>query len=160
MELLDNLGLNLKIVAVQAGIFLALFFVLNGLLFGRTFAFMKEREEESKRIEASTASRRAEIGALGTDYDARMTQVEKDAYASLQAGVKEALAQKQRIVAESQQQVQERLRKSRGELAAARDQASSRLQSEVVQLAMRAAEKVLDRPLEEDRTGRLTEKKV
>jgi F0F1-type ATP synthase membrane subunit b/b' len=89
-----------------------------------------------------------------------MAEVEKEAYGRLQATIRDAVSERQRIVTQAQQGALASVQNSKAEILKARDQAMRQLRGEVAALALQAAEKILDKPLEEGRYTHLITKEV
>lgn len=155
--LLEDLGINLKVLGTMVIIFIVTFLLLSRLLFGRVFTFMKQREEETRKAVEETERKKAEVGRLAAEIEQRIAQVDKEAYDRLQATIHEAIAERQRIVANALQEAQNFVKESRIAVHQARDQARKELRREVIGLSIAAAEKILERPLDRNRYASMVE---
>ena len=99
--LLDALGINPLVVAIQAVIFITTFLVLSQLLFKRVLVFMQTREKEQADAVERVKKDREELARVTREYEERIAKVEKDAYAKLQEVLKEAVEAKNKIVSEA-----------------------------------------------------------
>src|SRR5258706_14944822 len=142
-KLLDDLGINLRVVGVQVVIFVTTFIVLSRLLFGRVLVFMKTREEEQGSAAERIRRNREDVARLTAEYGAKIAQVEKEAYAELQGVLKEALGAKEKIIAGAQQQAKAEMDSARTAIVAEKSAAMAQLRAEVARLARSAAEKIL-----------------
>lgn len=147
--LLDDLGINFKVLAVQVVIFVTTFVLLSNLLFRRVLSHMKQREDEQAKA-ADRIRRNAEDAArLAHEYEMKVAQVEKEAYAKLQEVLKEALEAKARIVADAQKQARAEIDSTRAAIADEKRKAMEQLRTEVVRLTREAAQRILDEPVDE-----------
>lgn len=153
--LLTDLGVNLKVVAVQVVIFVSTFILLKNLLFRRVLGFMKQREGEQASSSAKIRKNQEDLARLTQEYEARIAEVEKRAYAKLQEVLKEALDAKAAIVAEAQAQARREMESSRAAIAEEKSRAMVQLRSEVVRLSREAAQRILEEPVDEELVRRM-----
>ena len=100
--LLDDLGINFKVVATQVVIFVTTFLLLSRILFGRALAHMQQRESEIQKAHEAIKHDRAEIEKMTKEYEAHLAKVDKEGYDKTQEILKEALAAAQASVAKAQ----------------------------------------------------------
>lgn len=147
--ILDDLGINLRVVAVQAFLFIVTFFALKKILFERVLAHMKGRELDAEAQGKRIHEERAEVERLAKDYEARVQQIDKEAYARLQAALTETLEQKGRIVAEAQKKAAEEMKAALEAIAEEKRRALESLRTEVAGLSTQAARQVLEVPVDD-----------
>lgn len=146
--LLDDLGINLRVLATQVVIFLITFLALSRILFGRTLGFMKKREEEVQASHEAIERDRAEVARLAREYEAHLAKVEREAYEKTQAIVKEALAAAAATVAEAQADAKAEVERVQAEIAREKREGLAQLRAEVTRLALGVAEKVMETKLD------------
>ncbi len=147
-DILSDLGINLKVLGVQAFIFIVTFFVLKSLLFERIMSNMKSREEEVARQVEKVRHEREELGKLEKEYAAAIAKIEKEAYDRLQAVLKLAMDARGKIVADAQQQASHEVKSALAAIAQEKQSAIAALRDEVAQLARSSTERVLDVPVD------------
>jgi F-type H+-transporting ATPase subunit b len=146
--LLDDLGINLRVLATQVVIFSATFLILSRVLFGKTLGFMKKREEEVTASHDAITRDRAEVARLTKEYEAHIAKVEKEAYDRTQEILKEALATAAASVARAQADAKAEIERAQAEIAREKQQGLAQLRTEVARLARDVAEKVMDTKLD------------
>jgi len=146
--LLANLGINLKVLAVQVAIFVATFAVLSRVLFGRTVSFLQQREEEVRKSREAVERDRAEAARLTKDYEARLAQVDKEAYEKTQAILREALASAASLVSKAQADARAEIERAHAAIATEKREALAQLRADVGRLTLEVAEKVLETRLD------------
>ena len=156
--LLENLGINLKVLATQVVIFSITFLVLSRTLFGKALGFMKKREEEVKASHDAIARERAEVAKLKKEYEAHLAQAEKAAYDKTQEILKEALAAAAATVAKAQADAKAQVQGALAEIAREKQQASGQLKTEVTRLTKVLAERVLETPVDDAATAAAVQK--
>ena len=140
----DSLGVNLKVVAFQAIVFITLFLVMRRLLFQRTHAFMKSREAEIEETRRQIQAERDLVERLMAEYARKIAVIEREANEKLQAIVREAIAQRTEILRQAHEQSQTELEKARAGIAEAKTEAIGALRAELSRLTHETVEKVLD----------------
>ncbi|MBI4563707.1 MAG: ATP synthase F0 subunit B [Planctomycetes bacterium] len=146
--LLTDLGLNFKVLGVQAIIFLATFFILSKLLFGRALSFMQAREEEAARAREAIRRDREEAERRAKEYENHVARLEKEAYERLQAILKEALETRGKIVADAQRRAAEELKAALEALEQEKRAAMASLRNEILAISQEAAERAIGIPLD------------
>jgi F-type H+-transporting ATPase subunit b len=147
--ILDELGINPKVLLVQVAIFVTTFILLSRFLFARVLSFMKQREEEQASAAEKIRHNQAEVERLQKEYEAAIAKVEKEAYARLQESLKEAIEAKNRIVGEAQAKARAEVEAARAVIASEKAQAVDGLRAEVARLAREAAGRILEEPVDE-----------
>lgn len=158
MELLDQLGINLKVLVVQIVAFILLFWILKKFLFGRIVGHLQSRSDEIKNTFAKIEADKTEIERLTKEYQDKLANIEKEAYAKFQEAAKKGVELKNEILQQAQQQAQKELEKARAEIEREKDKAKLELRQEVVKLSLIIAEKLVDATMDEKTNSKLVEK--
>jgi F-type H+-transporting ATPase subunit b len=156
--LLDDLGVNLKVVATQVVIFVTTFLLLGRILFGRALSHLQQREAEIKKGHDSIAHDRAEIERMIKEYEAHLAKVDKEGYDKTQEILKEALAAAQASIAKAQADAKAATERAAAEIALEKREGLSQLRAEVTRLTHEVAEKVLDTKLDPAASGAVVSK--
>ncbi len=149
--ILDQLGINLKVVAVQAAVFLFTLWILYRFLFRPVTEFTKRREQEIEDAGKDVEKNRAEVERLSADYRRRLEEIEKQAYDRLQKAIREGQAAKAEIVSKAQEEAHREMESARAAIEKEKVQAREALRAEVKRLALEAAERMTARALEPGR---------
>lgn len=144
--LLDQLGINPYVIAVQVVIFLTALWVLRRFLFGPVTEFTRRREEEISEATREIEKNRAEVERLSAEYRKDLAEIEKRAHERLQQAIKEGREAKAKIIAEAEQEARAQLEKAREEIEKEKGLAREALRAEVKRLALEAAERLTGRP--------------
>ena len=146
--LLDDLGINLKVLGTQVVIFIITFLVLARLLFGRVLRHMTRREEEMKNAREDVERDRAEAARLKKEYEDRLAKADQDTYGKMQAIMKDALADSSQTVGRAQAEARREVAKAGEEILLEKRNAKTQLRDKVAQLALGVAERVLETKLD------------
>jgi F-type H+-transporting ATPase subunit b len=155
MELLKLLSTN-EIVA-QVIAFLLLLWILRTTFWGKVLGMLDARKEkiasELKAIEAT----KAEVNIMKAQYEEHLTMIEKEAEAKFQEaadkGKDYAEEMRKKAEAEGERIIQNAKENIRGELTKAKEE----LKDSIVDLTIRAAEKVIEEKLSESDDRKLVE---
>lgn len=158
--LLENLGINLKVLGVQVVIFVVTFVVLSRLLFGRVVNQITRREAEMKQAQEAIERDRAEATRLRKEYEDSLAEAERETYGQMQESLKRALAEASDTLASAQAQAREESEKARAEIRNEKQEAKAQLREEVTRLTLEVTEKVLDTKLDSGRHGDVVRKFV
>ncbi len=158
--LLDDLGINGKVVATQVVIFVTTFLLLAKILFGRALGHMQQREEEIKKAHDGIQHDRAEIERMTKEYEAHLAKVDKEGYEKTQEILKEALAAAQASVAKAQADAKAETERAAAEIAREKRESLAQLRSEVTRLTQQVAEKVLETSVDPGAAGAAVEKSM
>ena len=146
--LLDDLGINGKVVATQVVIFVTTFLLLSRILFGRALSHLQQRESEIQKAHDGIQHDRAEIERMTKEYEAHLAKVDKEGYDKTQEILKEALAAAQASVAKAQADAKAETERAAAEIAREKRESLAQLRSEVTRLTLEVTEKVLDLKLD------------
>jgi len=146
--LLDQLGVNLVVVATQVVIFVITFILLARILFGRALGHMQQREEEIRKAQASISHDRAEVERMTKEYEAQLAKVDKEGYDKTQEILKEALATAQAAIAKAQADAKAETERAVAEIAREKRDSLVKLRAEVTRMTLEVTEKVLDTKLD------------
>ncbi len=128
---------------------LVLFLFLKKFLFGRINAILEERARVVQS-EIDKAKEEAEMAEkIRSDYEASMSSAKEDAKKIIADAQKTANAQSAAITHQAQEEANRIVESTRKELEIERERSVASAQNEIVSLAMEAAQKVLEREMDE-----------
>lgn len=151
--ILFDLGINLKVVLVQAVIFVVTLFALRRILFLPVMKFMTDREAEAERAAEKIRRERIEAERLAKEYEAHIARIDKEAWDRLQGVLKAALEARARLASEAQQRAALETKAALAVIARERDAALDSLRKDVPAMSRQAVERVLGVPLESAAKG-------
>jgi F-type H+-transporting ATPase subunit b len=158
--LLDDLGINGKVVVTQVVIFVTTFLLLAKILFGRALAHMQQREEEIQKAHDVIRHDREEIERMTKEYEVHLAKVDKEGYEKTQEILKEALAAAQASVAKAQSDARAETERAAAEVAREKRESLAQLRSEVTRLTQLVAEKVLETSVDPASAGAAVQKSI
>jgi F-type H+-transporting ATPase subunit b len=144
--LLTDLGINIPVLLTQVVIFSITFIALSRILFSTVLRRMQEREAELHAAHQAVQKDRAEVARLAKEYEAKLVQVDREAYERAQQVLTDGLAQAQALVARALAQGNAEVQKGVADFARAREEARPKVRAEVSRLALEMAGKALGGP--------------
>ncbi len=148
---------NLVIFLYQLGIFIV-FAICVAIIYKTLLEpILKERRERIEGDMARAAAARAEADALKSTYEEKMAQVGDEASAVLKRVNEEAARHREELLAQARHQADALLRKAEELIAIEEEQAVRRIRSEMADLAVAIAGRVLDETRTTKRERKLAE---
>ncbi|MFH1226756.1 MAG: F0F1 ATP synthase subunit B, partial [Planctomycetota bacterium] len=159
MQALSNffnaMGGQVQVIVLLVINFIILFLVLKKFLFGRVLEHLDNRKKEIEGTFDKIELDKKEITRLTDEYQAKLSQIEKESYQKIQAAIKEGLSAKTGIISEAHLHSDNIIRKAKDEIELEKTKALKELRNEVASLAIQVAEKVIEKELDEKSNTRL-----
>lgn len=147
-DILRSIGIRWQLVLTQLIGFLIVLAILKTLLFDRIHKVLADRAAEEERRRHAIAAAKKEYEAAKARLEARVAEIEKQAYEQTQAEVRAGLKRKADLVSEALDKAREEVTVARAAIAAAHAKALASLSKDVVSLTLYVASRVSDRKLE------------
>ncbi|HZP80431.1 MAG TPA: ATP synthase F0 subunit B [Chthonomonadaceae bacterium] len=141
--IIDSLAFNPTIFLANIVMFVILWNVMSVLFWKPILAHLAAREQSITGSYATVAETQREMEALRADYLARIAQVEAEARARIQAAIKEAQTERERLMAEARAQSDAAIREGVAAMEREKTEALQQLRDHMVGLAVVAAGKAL-----------------
>jgi len=155
MELLKLLDANQLVAQIIS--FLILFFILRALVWKRFLNLLDSRKErissEFKEIEGS----KAEVARLKSDYASRMDNIDQIAKEKIEEAVSEGKRIAEEIRENANNEALQIIKKTDEALKAEMSRAREEFRDEIVDMALSAAEKVVEEKLTEEEDRKIAE---
>jgi len=134
---------------LQISATLVLYLILRHFLFGPVSKFLAARKEKIAQELEEAKSHKEEAEALKKEYESRIDEAKNEARAIIESAKKRGEELKEQIIVEAKAEASNVLAKARSDIERERERTMAELKSEVVQIAMMAAEKVVEKSLDE-----------
>jgi F-type H+-transporting ATPase subunit b len=146
--LLELIGIDFQTVFLQTLGFLIVLFVLWKFVFGRVGGLLEERQKEiTSRMEKLEADQR-ELDRLNAETRQRLSDVEAEGHAKIQAAIEAGDAERQRIVDQARREATAELERGRAEIQREKEAAILELRATVADIAIDAASQIIDQTLD------------
>ncbi|MFA0759438.1 MAG: hypothetical protein NOOUEUKL_002117 [Candidatus Fervidibacter sp.] len=151
LEVLGQLKLQWQWIASQAVAFLLLYLLMRKFAFAPIQQILREREERVRKAIEDAERQRAEMEGLRSEYEQRLARIEEEARARLQEAMQQAYQARDALLAEARENAERMVQRAQEQIALEREKLMVELRDFVADLAIRIAEKVIERSL--DRTA-------
>jgi F-type H+-transporting ATPase subunit b len=135
-------------IAYQIVLFLALWLILNKVLFRPYLNLLAEREQKTAGAQHDSSDLEHEALRLKTQYEEKIAQAQAAGYAAKEAIVQEGRQQREKILNQAREEAAGSLERVRREVAAVLDQERQRAVTEAGNVAQAMAAKVLGRAVQ------------
>lgn len=149
--LLALLGIDPQTIIIQVIGFLVVLLVLWKFVFGKVGGLLEERRNEIAAQSAQLQADREELDRLTAETRQRLSDIETEAQAKIQAAVEQGNAERQEILTQARQEAGDEVERARAEIQREKDEAISELRGVVAELAIDAAGKIISAELDADR---------
>lgn len=156
-EALSALGLNLKIVIIQAIGFLILLWLLKKFLFGPIQDIMQRRREEVVESYEKNERARQELEGLKKSYETMVADIENEARQKMEQTVKEAQKLAQEILTETRQEADEMRERAFYDINQEKKKALTELRNEVIDLSMQLTTKMIQKSMDKKTAEKLVD---
>lgn len=149
LDILHDLGIDLSTLIIQMIGFFILFFVLKKYVFGMIGQAIEDRKRDIRdRMDGLNADR-TELDSLHEAARQRLEEIEAEARERVQAAVDQANEERSRILTQTQQDADRELEKARSTIQREKEHALAELRTQVGDLAVEIAGRVLNTALGE-----------
>jgi len=141
--IVNSLAFNWQVWLGQIALFIVLWNVMSILFWKPYLAHLQSRDQHITGAYASVEHTRQEMESLRNDYQTRIAQIENEARATIQAAIKAAQTERERILSEARATSDTTIREGVEAIEREKDQALADLRERMVGLAVNAASKAL-----------------
>lgn len=144
--IVESLGINFKVTALQIVAFTVLFIVLWRFLFSRVVGALTQREDEIQGMMHQVQSKQAKVEEQMNEYARRLKEIEHDATLKIQEAVTEAQRIKGAVEADARKRAEEDLERGKVMIRREMEQAMANARAQASRLAVEIADRILVGP--------------
>jgi F-type H+-transporting ATPase subunit b len=153
----SGVPLELGMTIATVGVFLILFKVIQPFFITPLADAINHRTAELESTFSEAESLRNEMTAMRAEYEKKLAETEADARAKIQAQIAEAQQLRQTLMSEATERADQLVARAQQEIQSEKAKVVVELRTSVVDLALSAAEKVLEENMNTDRNRKLVE---
>ncbi len=135
-NLLEALGVNFKMVIIQAAGFLLLLFLLKKFLFGKIKDVIKARADEIKDTYKKSEDDRSEAERLKVEYQQKAVKADEEAEAKIQVAVSKAKDISDEMMKDTRQAVADEKARAQLNIDMERKKALAEVRNQVIDLTI------------------------
>ena len=156
-NLLEALGVNFKMVIIQAAGFLLLLFLLKKFLFGKIKDVIKARADEIKDTYKKSEDDRADAARLKEEYQQQAVKADEAAEAKIQAAVDKAKDVSDEMIKEAHQAVADEKARANQNIEMERKKALAEVRSQVVDLTILSTSRLIKQSTKRETAEKLVD---
>lgn len=160
MDVQINVLPDLVNFSLQIAATIVLFLVIRHFLFKSVSEFLAARKEKIAHDLDEAKQQREEADNLRKEYESRIDEAKNEARGIVESAKKRGEELKDQILVEAKTEAGNVLAKARNDIEREKERTMAELKSEVVQIAMMAAEKVVEKSLDEKAHSEMIKKFV
>ncbi|MFQ5594086.1 MAG: F0F1 ATP synthase subunit B [Anaerolineae bacterium] len=146
---MEKLGINVGILITQVLNFAILLFLLHRFLYKPILNMLSERRERIREGLAEAERVRAEAEEQRKQYEQELAQERQESQARIQKAMKASEEARGEIIAEARKEAEQIKARAREEIEYERRQALEQLRTQVADLSILAAKRILDGAIDE-----------
>jgi len=146
---MDLLAINPGLIFWTAVTFVIFFLLLRKFVWGPILDAVDRREQSLKIMFDNAEQAKNEAQELLERYEGQLAQARKDVDKIIEEGKSKAGKSAEEIMAKTKTEAADLLEKAKVEISRERDQAAAEIREQVVKISLRAAERLIQRTLEE-----------
>jgi F-type H+-transporting ATPase subunit b len=151
MEFLHQLGIDPRILLLQAVGFIILYLLLRRFLFGPIQSLLDQRRADVELTLDRSAEELKKAESLRADYETHLAEIREEARQRIQEAVRDGEQARDAMLADARGQAQAMLGRAESQIELETRQAMLALRDDVVDLAIEAARKAIHGTLDEAR---------
>jgi len=146
--ILHNLGIDLSSLILQGIGFILMYLILKKFVFGHIGAALETRKKDIQdRMEKLDADQK-ELNRLQEEVRQKLTEIELEAKSRIQTAIDQANTERDKLMAQAHKDSDRELEKARQTIQREKNLAVADLRSQVGDIAMQIAERVLNNALD------------
>ncbi len=156
-NLLEALGVNFKMVIIQAAGFLLLLFLLKKFLFGKIKDVIKARADEIKDTYKKSEDDRSEAERLKVEYQQKAVKADEEAEAKIQVAVSKAKDISDEMMKDTRQAVADEKARAQLNIEIERKKALAEVRNQVVDLTILSTSKLIKQSTKRETAEKLVD---
>lgn len=149
MQTLDIISINLWDILISLANLLVMFLIVKKFLFKPVVKVMNARQEQVDKIYSDANEDRAAAGEMKQEYEARLAAARDEADSLVRSAVQTAQRRSDAIMADAASQASHLKQKAEQEIAMEKKQMLQSVQSELSDMAVSIAAKVVEREVKQ-----------
>lgn len=156
-DLLEQLGLNFKLVFVQLVGFFLLYWLLKKFLFGRVVEMIQKRGDEIRGAYEGNEQTRNELNVLKNDYEKKLQDARQEADSIIQNATKKAEEASREIIEKTRVAANQIKEKGLLEIEQEKKKVISEIRSDVVNISVGIASRIIEKNIDSREAEKLSD---
>jgi len=157
MELIDKLGIDLKLLIAQIVNFLILLFILTKLLYKPILGLLDKRKKMIEKTVEDSQKVEERLLKLEEEKAKVLSEASEKAMKEMERVKKEAEEERQKVLTNAKKEISSLAERYRGQLQAEKSKMLEEIKGEIAGIIVRSSEKIIKREFGKDDQKRLEE---
>lgn len=157
MELIDKLGIDLKLLIAQVVNFLILLFILTKLLYKPILGLLDKRKKMIEKTVEDSQKVEERLLKLEEEKAKVLSEASEKAMKEMERVKKEAEEERQKILTNAKKEISSLAERYRAQLQAEKSKMFEEIKGEIAELIVKGSEKIIKREFGKDDQKRLEE---
>ncbi len=159
-DILEQLGINFKLLFIQLFGFLILLWLMKKFLWGRVLDMIQNRTAEIKNAYDSNETIRSEVNALKLEYEQKLQQARVEAEGIVKCAVEQADREAREIVEKTRRDADQIRLKGLADIEHEKKRVIAEIRTEVIGLSVEIAGRLLARQIDTADMDRLADEVI
>jgi len=159
-DILEQLGINFKLLFIQLLGFLILLWMMKKFLWGRVLDMIQNRTAEIKNAYDSNEKTRSEVIALKSEYEQKLYKARVEADAIVKSAVDQAEKEGRAIIEKSRIEAEQVRSRALADIDQEKKRVIAEMRIEVLRVSVEIAGRLLARQIDTADVGRITDEVI
>jgi len=156
-DILEQLGINFKLLFIQLLGFLILLWLMKKFLWGRVLDMIQNRTAEIKNAYDSNEKIRGEVTALKVEYEQKLHTARAEAETIVKNAVEQAEREGRDVIEKTRRDAEQIRQRALADIEQEKKRVIADIRTEVIELSVAIAGRLLERQVDASDAGRLTD---
>ena len=159
-DILEQLGINFKLLFIQLLGFLLLLWMMKKFLWGRVLDMIQNRTAEIKNAFDHNEKTRTEVNALKEEYEQKLQQALVEAESIVKDAVERAEQEGRAVIEKTRTEAEQIRAKSLADIQQEKKRVIAEIRTEVIQVSVEIAGRLIARQIDSSDVDRLTDEVI
>lgn len=145
--ILEQLGVDWRLILAQVSTFLIFLWLLNRFVFGKFLSLLEERQKRIKKGLELTEKMEQELGRLGQLREQTLEQIGKEGEKIVLKAKQDAELRTKTLLSQARQKVEKEFERAKTDIVREKESAIKEVKEEIADLTISATERVLSRAI-------------
>ncbi len=156
-DILEQLGINFKLLFIQLLGFLILLWMMKKFLWGRVLDMIQNRTAEIKNAYDSNEKIRSDVSALKVEYEHKLQQARAEAETIVKSAIEQAEREGRDVIEKTRRDAEQIRLRALADIDHEKKRVIADIRTEVIQLSIEIAGRLLERQIETSDADRITD---
>jgi len=159
-DILEQLGINFKLLFIQLLGFLILLWMMKKFLWGRVLDMIQSRTAEIKNAYDQNEKIRSEVNDLKSEYEQKLQQARVEAESIVKAAVEKAEQEGRAVIEKTRSEAEQLRARGLADIEQEKKRVIAEIRTEVIQVSVEIAGRLMARQIDSADVDRITDEVI